>query len=89
MYQVLSPKCSQFQNAIPQLKVARECTERLQESNILGVEITDAFDHSIHRKLVTNTPPRAIALLTLSEVSESGEGILATSFNNNLLTPGH
>ncbi|KAG0097362.1 hypothetical protein BGZ93_002894 [Podila epicladia] len=70
MYQVLSPKCSQFQNAIPQLKVARDCTERLQESNILGVEITDAFDHSIHRKLVTNTPPRAIALLTLTETFE-------------------
>ncbi|KAG0040403.1 hypothetical protein BGZ82_003128 [Podila clonocystis] len=67
MYQVLSPKCSQFQNAIPQLQVARECTKRLQASNNLGVEITDAFDHSIHRKLVTNTPPRAIALLTLDE----------------------
>ncbi|KAF9210581.1 hypothetical protein BGZ59_009256 [Podila verticillata] len=70
MYQVLSPKCSQFQSAIPQLQVARECTKRLQESNSLGVEIIDAFDHSIHRKLVTNTPPRAIALLTLSETFE-------------------
>lgn len=77
MYQVLSPKCTQFQNAIPQLQVARECTKRLQASNSLGVEITDAFDHSIHRKLVTNTPPRAIALLTLSEVGDPGGSIVS------------
>ncbi|KAF9319120.1 hypothetical protein BG003_009819 [Podila horticola] len=92
MYQVLSPKCTQFQNAIPQLQVARECTKRLQASNSLGVEITDAFDHSIHRKLVTNTPPRAIALLTLSEVGDPGGSITFEQLDRmceDLISIGH
>ncbi|KAG0333904.1 hypothetical protein BG004_000646, partial [Podila humilis] len=76
IYQVLAPKCSQFQNALPQLQLARELISRLKASNALGMEIPDAFDHSIHRKLVTNTPPRAIALLTLDETFDHLERML-------------
>ncbi|KAF9421642.1 hypothetical protein BGZ94_008794 [Podila epigama] len=67
IYQVLAPKCSQFRNALPQLRLVRERAKRMQASSAQGREIADAFDHAIHRKLVTNTPPRAIALLTMTE----------------------
>ncbi|KAF9127661.1 hypothetical protein BGW39_005697 [Mortierella sp. 14UC] len=42
----------------------------LKATHTLGTKVEGAFDHTIHRQLVANTPPRAIALLTFEETIE-------------------
>ncbi|KAF8978978.1 hypothetical protein BGZ46_005961 [Entomortierella lignicola] len=65
--EVVAPKCSQFPQAIMSLKNVRKHIQEIRSTNILGVQVDGAFDYTVHRKLVTNTPPRAIALLSLEE----------------------
>ncbi|KAG0367177.1 Mak10 subunit, NatC N-terminal acetyltransferase-domain-containing protein [Gamsiella multidivaricata] len=70
LYQVMTPKCSQVSEAVPQLEAVRKNVEGMKSTYSLGIPVEGAFDHKVHRKLVTNTPPRAIALLTLEETFE-------------------
>ncbi|KAF9586188.1 hypothetical protein BGW38_008813, partial [Lunasporangiospora selenospora] len=51
-------------------RATRDFVRDMTTSHSLGHEVESAFDHAIHRKLVTNTPPRAIALLTIKETFE-------------------
>ncbi|KAF8923669.1 hypothetical protein BGZ58_002684, partial [Dissophora ornata] len=67
LFQVAAPNCSQFSQAVPQLEVVRSHVQVMKSTHKLGVAVDDAFDHTVHRKLVTNTPPRAIALLSSEE----------------------
>ncbi|ORZ21043.1 Mak10 subunit, NatC N-terminal acetyltransferase-domain-containing protein [Lobosporangium transversale] len=67
LFQVLAPKCSMFLQAVPQLENVRKHVECIKATHALGIEVNGAFDNTIHRKLVTNTPPRATALLTSEE----------------------
>ncbi|KAG0279164.1 hypothetical protein BGZ95_002078 [Linnemannia exigua] len=70
LFQVIAPKCSQFPQAGPQLEAMRTHIAGLKATHALGSKVEGAFDHTIHRQLVANTPPRAIALLTFEETIE-------------------
>ncbi|KAG0204115.1 hypothetical protein BGX33_008698 [Mortierella sp. NVP41] len=63
-------RCSQFSQASPLLDAMRTHISGLKATHALGAKVEGAFDHTIHRQLVTNTPPRAIALLTFEETVE-------------------
>ncbi|KAF9402306.1 hypothetical protein BGX21_010591 [Mortierella sp. AD011] len=65
--QVVAPKCSQFPQATTLLVNIRKHVQEIKSTSVLGSQVEGAFDHTVHRKLVTYTPPRAIALLTLEE----------------------
>jgi len=67
-YQVVAPKCAMFPQALERLETMQNQVKNLRSTSDLGVKLESAFDHAVHRKLVTNTPPRAIALLTMTEV---------------------
>ncbi|KAG0237703.1 hypothetical protein BGW42_000109 [Actinomortierella wolfii] len=62
-----APKCSRFVEAVDSLTEVMQCLERIESSHALGVARPEAFDYTIHRKLVTNAPPRTIALYTFEE----------------------
>ncbi|KAG0373484.1 hypothetical protein BGX24_011639 [Mortierella sp. AD032] len=70
LFQVIAPKCSQFPQAGPQLEAMQTHIAGLKATHALGSKVEGAFDHTIHRQLVANTPPRAIALLTFEETIE-------------------
>ncbi|KAF9193868.1 hypothetical protein BGZ50_006922 [Haplosporangium sp. Z 11] len=70
LFQVTTPKCSLFVAAIHQLESTRNHLKGLQATHSLSTQVDGAFDHAVHRKLVTNTPPRAIALLSSKETFE-------------------
>ncbi|KAG9067615.1 hypothetical protein KI688_012400 [Linnemannia hyalina] len=70
LFQVIAPKCSQYPQAGPQLEAMRTHISGLKATHALGTEVVGAFDHTIHRQLVANTPPRAIALLNFDETIE-------------------
>ncbi|KAF9904521.1 hypothetical protein EC991_002629 [Linnemannia zychae] len=70
LFQVIAPKCSQFPQAGPQLEAMQIHIAGLKATHALGTKVEGAFDHTIHRQLVANTPPRAIALLTFEETIE-------------------
>ncbi|KAF9153272.1 hypothetical protein BG015_003744 [Linnemannia schmuckeri] len=63
-------RCSQYPQAGPQLEAMRTHISGLKATHALGTTVEGAFDHTIHRQLVANTPPRAIALLTFDETIE-------------------
>ncbi|KAF8947461.1 hypothetical protein BGZ47_009087 [Haplosporangium gracile] len=63
-------RCSQYSQAGPQLEAMRTHISGLKATHALGTTVEGAFDHTIHRQLVANTPPRAIALLTFDETIE-------------------
>ncbi|KAI1315608.1 hypothetical protein EDD11_000618 [Mortierella claussenii] len=67
LFQVVAPKCGLFVEAITHLEAVRKNVQEIKSTYSLGLPVEGAFDHTIHRKLVTNTPPRAIALLTVDE----------------------
>lgn len=69
LFQVIAPKCSQYSQAGPQLEAMRTHISGLKATHALGTKVEGAFDYTIHRQLVANTPPRAIALLTFDEVN--------------------
>ncbi|OAQ28156.1 Mak10-domain-containing protein [Linnemannia elongata AG-77] len=70
LFQVIAPKCSQYPQAGPQLEAMRTHISGLKATHALGTKVEGAFDYTIHRQLVANTPPRAIALLTFDETIE-------------------
>ncbi|KAG0293980.1 hypothetical protein BGZ96_001964 [Linnemannia gamsii] len=70
LFQVIAPKCSQYSQAGPQLEAMQTHISGLKATHALGTKVEGAFDHTIHRQLVANTPPRAIALLTFDETIE-------------------
>lgn len=82
-YQVVAPKCAMFTPALEHLTTMRDQVKSLRSTNDLGVKLESAFDHAVHRKLVTNTPPRAIALLTMTEVTHLDvETLLSTELSD-------
>ncbi|KAG0054904.1 hypothetical protein BGZ83_010128 [Gryganskiella cystojenkinii] len=72
-FQVVAPKCTMFPQALNPLKAMKDQVPTLRSTGELGIKVEGAFDHTIHRKLATNTPPRAIALLTLTETFDQLE----------------
>ncbi|KAF9915912.1 hypothetical protein FBU30_001645, partial [Linnemannia zychae] len=70
LFQVIAPKCSRFPQAGLQLEAMHTHITGLKATHALGVKMDEAFDYTIHRQLVANTPPRAIALLTFEEAIE-------------------
>ncbi|GJJ78274.1 N-alpha-acetyltransferase 35, NatC auxiliary subunit [Entomortierella parvispora] len=71
--QVTAPKCAMFPQALDRLAMVRDQVKDLRSTSDLGIKLESAFDHTVHRKLVTNTPPRAIALLTMTETFDQLE----------------
>ncbi|KAF9973251.1 hypothetical protein BGZ73_003501 [Actinomortierella ambigua] len=67
LLQIEAPKCSGFDGAVDSLGEILEILKPIQSSHALGVSRPEAFDYTIHRKLVTNAPPRTIALFTFEE----------------------
>lgn len=87
LFQVVAPKCAHFHAAIGHLESARLHLQRIKATQHLGVSVDGAFDHAVHRKLVTNTPPRAIALLTLDEVFSFKSSSLDSGLDVHVLCP--
>ncbi|KAF9116940.1 hypothetical protein BGX27_008088 [Mortierella sp. AM989] len=56
-----------YARAIMLLENVRKHVQEIKSTHTLGMQVDGAFDHTVHRKLVTNTPPRAIALLSPEE----------------------
>ncbi|CAO3569487.1 unnamed protein product [Mortierella alpina] len=89
LFQVVAPKCLHFHTAIGPLDTARLHLQRIKATQHLGDTVDGAFDHAVHRKLVTNTPPRAIALLTPDETFDQLDHMFRdlTSIANALQFP--
>ncbi|KAG0199391.1 hypothetical protein BGX28_007344 [Mortierella sp. GBA30] len=68
---------SRFGMAIGELESARQYLQALKRTHYLGKSVDDAFDHAVHRKLVTSTPPRAIALLSSDETFDQLDQMFA------------
>ncbi|KAF9358732.1 hypothetical protein BGX34_008794 [Mortierella sp. NVP85] len=70
LYQITISDSSLFAQAAEDFETMRKHIQDLKSTRSLGVEVEGAFDHTVHRKLVSNTPPRTIALLSSDEAFE-------------------
>jgi hypothetical protein len=78
LYQITISDSSLFAQAAEDFETMRKHIQDLKSTRSLGIEVEGAFDHTVHRKLVSNTPPRTIALLSSDEVCPTRSTSLRT-----------
>ncbi|KAG0232949.1 Mak10 subunit, NatC N-terminal acetyltransferase-domain-containing protein [Mortierella sp. GBAus27b] len=71
LYQLITADSSAFSQAAELLVDMQKRVQDIKSTHSLGIQVEGAFDYTVHRKLVSNTPPRTIALLTPKEAFEN------------------